>query len=272
MGTVTQRHVGALGRSFNVVGHLRVRDRVELQAACRGAGGVTAHRDARRAGAPPPALKVLARRCAVPVELAVDVPARLPEPVEVAAYYVVSEALANVTKHARATVAHVEVLARDGRLHLSVRDDGVGGAAVGAARGWSGSPTGSRRWTAQSASPARPGRGRRCRSTSPPRRSQGRRGGEAPREAAEPRLPVHPPLRVSVMLFGRGRDPARQQPVEVLSGTAPRSPFRTAFTPARVSAAYRTAASAAHPDAAWRWGRCPGPRGGVVVGGVGRTG
>jgi signal transduction histidine kinase len=65
----------------------------------------------------------------------VDVPTRPPEPVEVAAYYVVSEALANVTKHAQATVTHVEVRAHDQRLHLSVRDDGVGGAAVGGGSG-----------------------------------------------------------------------------------------------------------------------------------------
>jgi signal transduction histidine kinase len=75
-----------------------------------------------------PALKALARRSAVPVELEVDVQARLPEPVEVAAYYVVSEALANAAKHAQASVALVEARARDGLLHLSVRDDGVGGA------------------------------------------------------------------------------------------------------------------------------------------------
>jgi signal transduction histidine kinase len=82
-----------------------------------------------------PALKALARRCAVPVELAVDVPTRLPEPVEVAVYYVVSEALANITKHAQAVVARVDVQARDWRLHLSVRDDGVGGATVGGGSG-----------------------------------------------------------------------------------------------------------------------------------------
>jgi signal transduction histidine kinase len=70
----------------------------------------------------------LARRSIVPVELDVDVPERLPEQVEVAAYYVASEALANAAKHARASMAHVGAKARDGGLHLSVRDDGVGGA------------------------------------------------------------------------------------------------------------------------------------------------
>jgi signal transduction histidine kinase len=61
--------------------------------------------------------------------------ARLPEPVEVAAYYVVSEALTNAAKHAQATAAAVQVQARDGRLYLSVRDDGVGGASPGGGSG-----------------------------------------------------------------------------------------------------------------------------------------
>jgi signal transduction histidine kinase len=75
-----------------------------------------------------PALKALVRRSAVPVEVDLKIETRLPEPVEAAAYYVVAEALTNAAKHANAAVAHVEVRARDGRLHLSVRDDGVGGA------------------------------------------------------------------------------------------------------------------------------------------------
>ena len=82
-----------------------------------------------------PALTALARRSAVPVELTVDVPARLPEPVEVAAYYVVSEALTNVAKHARASLAHVELRVSAEGLHLSVRDDGVGGASPGPGSG-----------------------------------------------------------------------------------------------------------------------------------------
>jgi signal transduction histidine kinase len=77
-----------------------------------------------------PALKALARRSAVPVELDLQVPTRLPEPIEVAAYYVASEAVANAAKHAHPSVARVEVRVRDGRLQLSVRDDGVGGAST----------------------------------------------------------------------------------------------------------------------------------------------
>jgi Signal transduction histidine kinase len=74
-----------------------------------------------------PALRTLARRSAVPVELDVRTERRFPEPVEVAAYYVVSEALTNTTKHSRASHANVAVEERDGNLRLSMRDDGVGG-------------------------------------------------------------------------------------------------------------------------------------------------
>jgi signal transduction histidine kinase len=75
-----------------------------------------------------PALKTLARRSAIPVELSVRAGGRLPEPVEVAGYYVVAEALTNVAKHARASVAYVEVDVHDDALQLRVRDDGIGGA------------------------------------------------------------------------------------------------------------------------------------------------
>ncbi|MGH3338443.1 MAG: sensor histidine kinase, partial [Propionibacteriaceae bacterium] len=63
-----------------------------------------------------PAVKALARRSPVPVEVEVDLPARLPESVEVGAYYVVSEALANTAKYAHASVAHVDLRANDGSL------------------------------------------------------------------------------------------------------------------------------------------------------------
>jgi signal transduction histidine kinase len=75
-----------------------------------------------------PALNTLARRSPIPVELDVGVDGRLPEHVEVAAYYVVSEALNNAAKYAQATVVHVAVTVGDGRLLVSVGDDGVGGA------------------------------------------------------------------------------------------------------------------------------------------------
>jgi signal transduction histidine kinase len=75
-----------------------------------------------------PALKTLARRAAVPVELDVRTAARLPKPVEAAAYYVVAETLTNAAKHAQASVVHVEAHADDDVLRVAVGDDGVGGA------------------------------------------------------------------------------------------------------------------------------------------------
>jgi signal transduction histidine kinase len=75
-----------------------------------------------------PALKTLARRSAVPVDLDIQVDRRLPEPVEIAAYYTVAEALTNTAKHARATSADIRVAESDGVLRLRVRDDGRGGA------------------------------------------------------------------------------------------------------------------------------------------------
>jgi signal transduction histidine kinase len=74
------------------------------------------------------ALKTLARRSAVPVTLEVSIDAELSESVEVAAYYVTAEALANAAKYAQA--AEILVCARtgDGNLYLSIRDNGIGGA------------------------------------------------------------------------------------------------------------------------------------------------
>ena len=76
----------------------------------------------------PPALRTLSRRSAVPVDLVVRLDERLPESIEIAAYYVVSEALANVGKHAQATLATVDVRADDRHLRVLISDDGVGGA------------------------------------------------------------------------------------------------------------------------------------------------
>jgi signal transduction histidine kinase len=75
-----------------------------------------------------PALRALARRSAILVELDLQTQARFPGPVEVAAYYVVSEALTNMTKHADASYVTVMMEERYGSMRLSVQDDGVGGA------------------------------------------------------------------------------------------------------------------------------------------------
>ena len=74
------------------------------------------------------ALESLAARATLPVRLAVDLDGRLQERIEVAAYYVVSESLANVGKHAKASSATVDVSRRNGALVVEVVDDGVGGA------------------------------------------------------------------------------------------------------------------------------------------------
>ena len=75
-----------------------------------------------------PALRTLARRCPIPVAVDVDSEERLPEQIEVTAYYVVAEALTNATKHAAASRVTVAVARRDGSLRLAIDDDGVGGA------------------------------------------------------------------------------------------------------------------------------------------------
>jgi signal transduction histidine kinase len=82
-----------------------------------------------------PALKTLARRSAVPVSVHVHAQGRLPEAIEVGAYYVVSEALANAAKHARASSVEVDVEVVDDVLRVCVRDDGVGGADFGRGSG-----------------------------------------------------------------------------------------------------------------------------------------
>jgi signal transduction histidine kinase len=76
------------------------------------------------------AVEALAHRAPLPVEVD-ELPAeRLPEQVELAAYFVVSEALTNVAKHASARQASVTMIKTGGRLEVEIRDDGVGGADV----------------------------------------------------------------------------------------------------------------------------------------------
>jgi signal transduction histidine kinase len=75
-----------------------------------------------------PALASLASRAGVPTTVAFESPERLPQPVELAAYFVACEALANVAKYARATRASVRVSRRDGLAVVEIADDGVGGA------------------------------------------------------------------------------------------------------------------------------------------------
>jgi signal transduction histidine kinase len=80
-----------------------------------------------------PALRALVRRSRVPAKLSMRIEDRLPERVEVTAYFIVSEALTNAAKHSRAAVVHIDVNATHSAVRLAVRDDGVGG--VDPARG-----------------------------------------------------------------------------------------------------------------------------------------
>jgi len=82
-----------------------------------------------------PALKSLARRSNVPVELDVRLGPRLPEHVEVAAYYVASEALTNATKHAHASTVQLRIESAGDVVVMSIRDDGIGGADPGRGSG-----------------------------------------------------------------------------------------------------------------------------------------
>ena len=74
------------------------------------------------------ALKGLARRSAIPAELDLRIGHRMPERLEVAVYYLISEALTNAAKHSQASVVHVDVAAEERAVLLAIRDDGIGGA------------------------------------------------------------------------------------------------------------------------------------------------
>jgi PAS domain S-box-containing protein len=82
-----------------------------------------------------PAIKTLARRSLVPVTLDLEVDRRMPESVEVAAYYVVAEALTNAAKHSQASEVSIRATAEDHELRLSISDDGIGGAVAGRGSG-----------------------------------------------------------------------------------------------------------------------------------------
>ena len=81
------------------------------------------------------AVETLAGRAPVPVEIADILDERLPEPVEAAAYYLIAEALTNVTKYANASTVHVRVALSDGNVVVEVSDDGIGGADPGGGSG-----------------------------------------------------------------------------------------------------------------------------------------
>jgi signal transduction histidine kinase len=81
------------------------------------------------------ALEALAARAPCPVELDVRISERLPHAVEIAAYYVVAETLANVAKYAHATAARVRVERHEDSAAIEIADDGIGGADISAGSG-----------------------------------------------------------------------------------------------------------------------------------------
>jgi signal transduction histidine kinase len=116
----------------------------ELSTIAEGLAGVTddlremargIHPSILAEGGIAPALRTLARRSVVPVELELDADGRLPEQIEVAAYYVVSESLTNIAKHAHATVARISATLHSSELRIRIADDGRGGAETIAGSG-----------------------------------------------------------------------------------------------------------------------------------------
>jgi PAS domain S-box-containing protein len=82
-----------------------------------------------------PSLRALARECPIPVKVEIDLEQRLPESIEIAVYYVVSEALTNAAKHAAATECSVTVTTSGDLLRATMRDNGSGGAEASAGSG-----------------------------------------------------------------------------------------------------------------------------------------
>ena len=91
-----------------------------------------------RMGGLGPALRGLARRSRIPVQLRARISGRLPERVEIAAYHVVAESLANAARYSDASAIEVKAQVRADALRLSVRDDGLGGADPGGGTGLTG--------------------------------------------------------------------------------------------------------------------------------------
>ena len=132
LALILQRARDKLGPDAGEAGRLLDRSRQELDEA------LTELRELARGIHPTllsnrglmAAVEALAHRAPLPVEVGEPPPQKLPEHVELAAYFVVSEALTNVAKHASATQASVTMTTRTGRLAVEISDDGVGGADI----------------------------------------------------------------------------------------------------------------------------------------------
>ena len=98
------------------------------------------------------AVEALAGRTTIPVEIVAMSHERLPEAIEAGAYYLIAEALTNVTKYAHASIVRVRIDARDARVIVEVSDDGVGGANPAGGSGLRGLADASRPWADRSTS------------------------------------------------------------------------------------------------------------------------
>jgi signal transduction histidine kinase len=112
-----------------------------------------------------PALQTPARHSVIPVELDIATNARFPAPVEVAAHFVVSEAMTKATKHAQASGIELSLATRNRSLVLSIDDDGVDGADPARGSGVVALPTASRLTVVRSLSAVAAGTGRTSRSS-----------------------------------------------------------------------------------------------------------
>jgi signal transduction histidine kinase len=143
-----QQHVVSLGLQLRTVEALVEPDqhelRRELSVVMDGLNAIAAelreishgiHPAVLSRGGLGPAIRALARRSPLPVTLHLRLGSRLPESIEVAAYYVVAEALTNAAKHSHADEATVRACVEDDHLHLIIGDNGIGGAAVGPGSG-----------------------------------------------------------------------------------------------------------------------------------------
>jgi signal transduction histidine kinase len=121
--TMVEPTQSELAAELDGLAHRLVDALEELQDIARGL-----HPPILSAGGLGAAVRALARTSAVPVELSVVLPERLPASLEANAYYIVSEALSNGAKHAGASMARVHITGDGAELTISVRDDGIGGA------------------------------------------------------------------------------------------------------------------------------------------------
>jgi signal transduction histidine kinase len=122
-----------LDNDLNYIAHIADEATSELQEIAHGL-----HPSAVTKGGLKRTLITLTRHSSVPVELTIDLDRRLPEPLEVSLYYIASEALTNIAKHAQASNAIIDLSVIGTTVQLRVHDDGIGGADTAQGSGLTG--------------------------------------------------------------------------------------------------------------------------------------